>query len=107
MVALMAYPDSPHFRFPFKFTAAGPADVMEQDSSEDIAQCVEIILRFPLGMRIDIPEFGISDQTFREKGPDLNELRTAIARWEPRADIVMDQTLDELIGRAHIKLRGG
>ena len=50
------YPDSPHLKVPFQIV--GPrAQVLEQDTHEEIAQCVEVILRYPLGVRLDLPDF--------------------------------------------------
>lgn len=67
---------------------------VEQDSREEIAQCVYVICATPLGSRSDQPEFGISDVAFRKGGVDLTEIRAAIERWEPRAvDLFTDEEL--------------
>lgn len=104
----MSYPDNPHLKLPFRITG-NKAEVVEQDTAEEIAQCVEVVLSYPVGLRIDLPDFGINDQTFREQGPDVDEIRTAILRWEPRADATVDPILytDDISGSARVQLREG
>jgi phage baseplate assembly protein W len=111
---MATYPDNPHFAFPFRFTVSNKADVIEQDSPEEVNQCVEIILRYPRGYRVDLPEFGIRDQSFLQNGPDLNEIHSAIARWEPRASVDLSrgersllELTDVLAGHAVIELNKG
>lgn len=78
--------DVPHFRVPFNFGRNNHADVIEQDSTDDVKQCVEAVLRTPLGSRLEVTDYGIEDQNFKENGPDERSLRRVIDRWEPRAD---------------------
>jgi phage baseplate assembly protein W len=77
-----------HFALPFTF-ANGRANVVDQDSTDDVTACVEAVLRCPLGWRDELPEFGIADQALREGGADLDELRVAVERWEPRAAVAL------------------
>jgi phage baseplate assembly protein W len=78
----------PHFAFPFRFTDSGRAAVVDQDSSDDVAGCVAAVLCYPLGARADAPTFGVPDQAFRTNGVNTEEVRQALAEWEPRADTV-------------------
>jgi phage baseplate assembly protein W len=80
----------PHFAFPFKFTAAGPAAVVEQDTPQDVTACVVAILSYPAGSRADVPTFGLPDQSFRTGGANLQEVREALNEWEPRASAELD-----------------
>lgn len=82
--------DTPHFTFPFEFGVYN-----EQDSIEDVTACVAAILSCPVGFRVEEPTFGISDQAFRQNGADLSELRGAVTRWEPRADTIIDQVIED------------
>lgn len=95
--------DLPHFDLPFRF---GPqAAVVEQDSVEEIAECVLAILLCPQGYRVELPEFGVDDPTFSVPDVDLEAVRAAITTWEPRADAVLSQapdSLDELIRRVQV-----
>jgi phage baseplate assembly protein W len=90
--------DAPHFKYPFRFVN-NKADVVEQDSEDDILSCVEVILRCPINHRDDKPEFGIPDPLFREVTQQLNitDIEEAVLRWEPRADVEFSQQIDELV----------
>lgn len=88
----------PKLRVPF-----GPVGrhipVVEQDSVEEIAQCVFAVLATEEGSRNEEPEFGISDPTFRQLGADLEALQGAVERWEPRADLLLEDDWEDLIER--------
>jgi phage baseplate assembly protein W len=104
----MSYPDNPHIKLPFQLAGRAVA-VVEQDSPDEIAQNVEVILRYPLGSRPELPDFGVRDLTFSEGQPDLNEIQTAITLWEPRADALIESEpdfLDDLVAHVHVELRG-
>jgi phage baseplate assembly protein W len=97
----------PHFALPFRFVD-GRAVVNEQDSYEDVRDCVRAIVSFPQGSRIELPEFGIPDQTFRENGVDAASVRAAVQRWEPRADATAqadNQDLYVLISTLNLELK--
>lgn len=98
----------PRLRFPLRFTN-GRTELVEQDSIEEIAQCVEIILRTPRGQRLDLPDFGIPDQAFRENGADLVALRSAIEQYEPRAAVVLehDGVIERLVDRVTVTTTSG
>ena len=68
-------------------------DVNEQDSLDDIYDCVQAIIRCPEGWRPELPGFGINDQTFSQAGIDLAEIQDQVATWEPRSDVLYEQTL--------------
>lgn len=74
----------PHLALPFRFADTG-AVVVDQDSDEEIFYCCEAILRCPQGHRIERPDFGLPDQTFRQGGADPAAVQAALDRWEPRA----------------------
>ena len=102
--------ENPHFQLPFRFGGInGAAFVNEQDSIEDVVQCVETIIQYPIGSRFDVPDFGIPDVTFKSSSkaeivPD--QVKTSILQWEERAaqdvegiDVLSDQFLQGLIYR--------
>lgn len=98
--------DVPHFDLPFRF-ATPHAAVVEQDTVEDVSNCVYAILVCPLGFRVELPAFGIDDPTFAMPGPELDELRDEIETWEERAGIVLDahpDALDVLISRVGVNV---
>jgi phage baseplate assembly protein W len=95
--------DVPHFSLPFRFTSPAAA-VTEQDSLDEIADCVLAVLVCPTGFRVESPLFGIPDLTFAMPAPDLDDIRDAIATWEPRAAVLLDghpDSVDELL--AHVE----
>ena len=95
--------DVPHFSLPFRF-ATPQAAVTEQDSLDEIADCCLAIMVCPQGFRVELPEFGIVDPTFSMPEVDLDALRTAIERWEPRAAAQLEQEWDP-VDQALVNLR--
>lgn len=76
--------ENPHFRVPFAFRD-GSAVCVEQDSDEDIIQCVNAIVRTAKGFRLELPDFGIANPVLVENGPALQEIERALELDEPRA----------------------
>lgn len=96
--------DAPHFSLPFRF-ASPAAAVTEQDSIDEIADCVFAVLVCPVGFRVESPLFGLPDQTFAMPAPDLDEIRDAVESWEPRAAALLatePDAVDELV--AHVEV---
>jgi hypothetical protein len=101
----MIYPDVPHIQWPVRLEGARLATV-EQDSLEDVAQCVALVLSTTPGTRLELPEFGRPDPTFSEGGADPTALEDAVNEWEPRAALQFDPELDErLLAQGQDKLR--
>lgn len=95
---LVAFPVRvPHFDLPFRFIG-GSASVVEQDSEEDIANCVETIIRTPYGYRVQdyTPDFGILQPTFEIQPVDTELIKSTILVQEPRADILITEHSDRL-----------
>jgi phage baseplate assembly protein W len=98
--------DVPHFSLPFRF-ATPQAAVSEQDSLDEIADCVTAILLCPVGYRVEEPSFGIDDPTFQVQPIDTDAIREAIETWEERATVTLSQhpdLLDELIADVEAQL---
>ena len=86
--------DVPHFALPFRF--APQAVVVEQDSLDEIADCVFAVLSCPLGFRVELPSFGVPDLTFRTEPVPTADVRTQLDEWEPRAGVLFSQNPDVL-----------
>jgi hypothetical protein len=86
--------DVPHFDYPFRFVTGGHAAVVEQDSAEDVLNCVTAIVKTKVGDRIESPTFGIPDPTFEAQPLDLGLISDAILTQEERASIIIDQSPD-------------
>lgn len=82
----------PHLSYPFTFGANGHANVLEQDFLPEVANCCQVVLKCPVGMRIELPEFGSGDQTFTQT-PDVDAIVASLQRWEPRADAEVVQAV--------------
>lgn len=107
MVGVSSGVQVPHFKLPLRIGLDGHAEVLEQDTPEEIAQCVQVLLSTRVGDRIESPEYGIPDQVFTTV-PDLATIQAAIERWEPRATVklVSEQDwLDELIRRLIVEVQ--
>lgn len=91
----MATPDTPQLAYPFEFTSRGGFREVEQRSLDDIAACVEVILRYPEGFRPELPEFGLPDLLFRENRNEISSIiEDAILRWEPDASVLIEERPD-------------
>jgi hypothetical protein len=99
---------SPHFDIPFRFTSGGSgAALAEQNTFLDIANCIEVIVRTPLGFRNDAPEFGFPDLALLEQPITTKDLVDLIVAQEPRAVILISEQpdyLDNLIDRVTIQV---
>lgn len=96
---------TPHLGLPFRLSGSSFA-VTEQDSSEEVSDCVEAVLRTPQGSRIDVPAFGRPDDTFAQLGkaaPNAEPYLAAIEEWEPRATVSGTAEAEESIERIIVK----
>ena len=100
---------NPHFQVPFKIGGInGGAFVNEQDSVDDIVDCIKVIIAFPIGSRQDAPSFGIPDLLFRPiTEQKIAQVKAAVVRWEDRAMIDVDGApllTDELVTKIIVKV---
>lgn len=97
--------DVPHFSFPFRF-AGNQIMVSDQGSDDEILDCVEVLLSTEPGERIDLPAYGLEDQTFRQGGASQSEISSAIRAWEPRALVEIDATaLQDRVDNVNVRIR--
>jgi phage baseplate assembly protein W len=101
----------PHFSYPFRLTGSGSVAVVEQDTTDEIAQCVQAIISTDEGSRVEIPEFGVRSllgTSYRATLP--NEILRKVQQFEPRAVVDLDLTvdkIDDLIRYVNVTVRGG
>jgi phage baseplate assembly protein W len=88
--------DFPHISLPFRFEQAGGPVVMavtEEDSLDEIGDCVELILRTEHGQRRTLPGFGRPEQllfmTDRELARSL--VQAAVDEWEGRVQATVER----------------
>lgn len=98
--------DTPKFKVPFRLSPTGEqATVIEQDSVDEVAQCVEAVLRTYEGSRLEEPEFGIPDLTFSQGKLDLTGIERAIAEWEARASTdLTEEEIEAMIRRVVVNV---
>lgn len=99
--------DIPHFSLPLRLAGDSLA-VVEQDTADEIADCVLVVLLCPRDFRAELPEFGIDDPTFAQTAPDAEAIAVAVADWEPRAHAAVTsepEAFDALA--AHVEVRLG
>jgi phage baseplate assembly protein W len=102
--------DTPQFDLPFRLGPDGSPVEIEQDTVEEVGDCVEVLLRTPLGFYADQPDFGVDLPLFEESSGAVNmdEVQTAISAWEERADALIDSQpdlLDVFVSRVTINVR--
>ena len=103
---MASLPFVPHFDLPFTFVGSANANVVDQDTLEDISNCVEAIVRTVIGQRQELPDFGIPDPTLQLQPVYRPDILAQVSAWEPRAVVAFDQhpdLLDSLI--ADVTLR--
>lgn len=98
--------DIPHFALPFRVENGAVAE-SEQDTNDEIADCVQAIVRYPLGYRIELPGFGVPEQEFQQGGADPIVIQAQIDTWEPRAGALTTAEIDALVATVHVTVTGG
>ena len=99
---------APHFNLPFKLRQT--ADYVEQDTVDDIANCVMTLLRTHIGLRAEAPTFGVSDYTFQVEPLDKDAIRDEITAAEPRAVVFINENpdrFDNMIDRIKVEITTG
>lgn len=76
---------TPHFAFPFE-RVNGKAMTVEQDTVEHVMSCENVIVRCPVGFRVERPEFGIPWPEYRQD-VQPGEIEAAMRRFEPRSNL--------------------
>lgn len=90
----------PHLAFPLRITS-GTFAAVEQDTIEDVRQCVHVLLSTPIGARPLAPEIGVEDPTFTE-GIDPELMQAMLEEQEDRAAITVAVALVSGTGEQHI-----
>jgi phage baseplate assembly protein W len=102
--------DVPHLDIPLRFDGTGHLAVVEQDTVDDIAACVEAVLRTRPGERSELPNFGTSAILFTELPVDRETLVAQIKQWEPRAGLLIEENpdlLNDTLARLRITVAAG
>lgn len=95
---------APHLKIPFTIKTDGTAATVQQDTSEDVVQCVAVLFGTDPGTRLMVPSYGITDPTFA--GINQVRVQAAVKQWEPRATVTMQYTPDG-IEQVAVSVAGG
>jgi phage baseplate assembly protein W len=82
----------PHLSVPFQ-VINGQFVTVEQDTDDEVAQCVRNICVFERGYRLEDPDFGIKDPTFTMMPIDTEDISRALAAYEDRAQVDIFQEI--------------
>ena len=84
--------DVPHLDLPLRRIGRSLAEV-EQGTRAEGSATVRCILSFPLGFRIERPEFGIADPEFETlpMNDAILDIQQACEVWEPSVDVVISE----------------
>lgn len=82
-----------HIAYPFTLTLSGVA-VVEQDTETEVLMCCQAIVACPVGVRDELPAFGVSYPEFEQAPLDPDGVAAAWGVWEPRAQITADTFAD-------------
>lgn len=91
----------PQFAVPFS-VVDGTVQEIEQDSLEEVGDCIEAILRTPEGSRIDAPDFGRPDLVFTQVGAravNAEPYLRVIEEQEPRASVIGSAEIEDAVER--------
>jgi phage baseplate assembly protein W len=106
----MAYPDIPHFGFPFGRNDSGKVTVTEQGTLDHIRAQESAVVVTPLGFRDDRPDFGweFSELLFSSLPLNLAALADALRRFVPDSNADLTEwaaTIEEWGDQASIATR--
>jgi phage baseplate assembly protein W len=100
--------DIPHFALPLRYVN-GSAVVNEQDSEDDLADCVYAICVTSPGTRDELPDFGLVDLTFSQEPIPTAAAVNQIQQWEPRVQVLIDAApdrFDSSLVKANVNVQG-
>lgn len=94
----------PHLSHPFRIMG-NAAVTVEQDSHDEIADCVLAALNTPEGSRIEAPEYGIPDELFTQLSadPSAEPYLVAVEEAEPRAHLLGESEIEGMTKRVLIE----
>jgi phage baseplate assembly protein W len=96
----------PHFSLPLRYVN-GSAQVNEQDSIDDVVDCVFAIAVTNPGDRDELPDFGLLDMTFDQTPLPIDAVVTQITQWEPRAQLAIQSApaqFDDALVNANVNV---
>lgn len=97
-----------HLAWPIRFDNGHLATV-EQDTIDEVTQCVQLLWQIPSGWFIHDPDLGVENPVFSELPLDIADLAQAAEEFEDRAvvEFTTPEDQDELAaqGEARVPVR--
>lgn len=96
----------PHLALPLRYVG-GSAVVNQQDTIDDIIDCVYAVCVTNPGDRDEMPDFGLLDMTFDQEPIPTDAAISQIEQWEPRAEVVIQtvpERFDEALVNANVNV---
>ncbi len=78
--------DLPHLAWPVRVDGSSYASI-QQDTDDEVAATVAVLLSFRRGWRAEQPDFGITDPTFELTPINTAEIERQVGLYEPRAEL--------------------
>jgi hypothetical protein len=98
--------DRPHFAYPF-VRSGGKVAVVEQDTAEHTLARANMVVRCPLGFRLERPDFGWPFPEFQPIPLDLGPLEDAMERAGLEVDAYeLANLADQAIREATVEVAG-
>ena len=80
--------DVPHLALPLRVIGSSFSTV-QQDTVDELTMTVLAICSFPVGSRIERPEFGVLGHELEDEPLDLTDIELAVETYEPRAAVTV------------------
>ena len=80
----------PHLALPLRVVGNSYVS-LQQDTADELATTVAVVVGFPLGYRVERPDFGITDPALRQRPLDTGEIEAQCATYEPRAQLIFTE----------------
>lgn len=78
--------DIPHLALPLRIVGERFVSV-QQDTLDELVACVAAITAFPLGYRVERPDFGVEPMEFDARPLPTVDVEQAVEAYEPRATV--------------------
>jgi phage baseplate assembly protein W len=86
--------DVAHLTLPLRIVGERYVTV-QQDTLDELVSNVAVITQFPLGYRVERPDFGVASMEFDTRPLPVSDVEQAVEAWEPRATVrVSEQPID-------------
>lgn len=99
--------DVPHLALPLRLAGSSYTSV-QQDTLDEARTSVAAIVAFPIGSRVEAPDFGVPELALRDRPLDVERFATAIESFEPRVALRVTEAaydvLDPLATRVRVEV---